>query len=62
MIDFKCDDGYTYRFPDGHCSGCKNCTDVFWDYTNGPYMFICNIGENYDWEKMKCDKYEIEED
>lgn len=24
------------------CFFCKHCTDIFFDYTNGPYMFICN--------------------
>ena len=23
------------------CLICKHCTDIFWDYTNGPYMTIC---------------------
>ena len=22
---------------------CDHCTDIFWDYTNGPYMIICDI-------------------
>lgn len=25
---------------DSDCIFCKHC-DVFWDYTNGPYMLIC---------------------
>lgn len=24
------------------CPVCKHCTDIYWDYTNGPYMFICS--------------------
>ena len=23
------------------CFFCDNCTDIFYDYTNGPYMFFC---------------------
>lgn len=26
---------------DNDCLFCKHCEDVFWDYTNGPYMMIC---------------------
>ena len=26
---------------DNVCFFCKNLTDVIWDYTNGPYLFIC---------------------
>ena len=48
MVDFMCDNGMVYQFPDRHCSSCANCSDVFYDYTNGPYLFICNIGEQYE--------------
>ena len=41
---FECDDGYNYHLPDNHCAFCVNCTDIFWDYTHGPYMFSCSIG------------------
>ena len=27
------------------CLFCKHCTDIFWDYTNGIYMIICDLGE-----------------
>ena len=32
-------------FNDKDCLFCEHCTDVFWDYSNGPYMIICDIGE-----------------
>lgn len=25
------------------CVFCEHCTDVFWDYTNGPYMLFCDL-------------------
>ena len=28
--------------PVRSCCFCAKCTDVFWDYTNGLYMFICD--------------------
>lgn len=30
---------------DKDCLFCTHCTDVFWDYSNGPYMIICDLGE-----------------
>lgn len=26
---------------DKDCIFCDHCTDVWWDYTHGPYMFFC---------------------
>ena len=47
------------------CLICKHCTDIFWDYTHGPYMLFCekeesNLpeGTNYGTE---CDLFEIED-
>ena len=28
-----------------NCLICKHCTDIFWDYTHGPYMAICEESE-----------------
>lgn len=25
------------------CVFCSHCTDVFWDYSHGPYMVICDL-------------------
>ena len=25
------------------CLFCDHCTDIYWDYTNGPYMVCCDI-------------------
>ena len=36
-------DGIIFRGPDRSCLFCKNCQDFFWDYTHGPYMFICDM-------------------
>lgn len=58
-MEFKCDNGKTYSFPNNHCSSCKYCTDVFYDYTNGPYLFLCNIRKKYD---DGCDRYEADEE
>lgn len=42
------------------CALCKHCYDVLWDYTNGPYMFICDVGETSE-DKHYCDKFEEKE-
>lgn len=30
------------------CLLCKHCTDVFLDYSNGPYMFMCDLDYTFD--------------
>ena len=37
---YECEDYACMAHPDG-CFFCKYLTDVFWDYTHGPYMFFC---------------------
>ncbi len=31
----------TGLFPTKHCVFCRHCTDIFYDATSGPYMFVC---------------------
>lgn len=40
---FECENGLVYSMPAKHCAFCKHCTDIFYDYSNGPYMFICEL-------------------
>lgn len=47
---------------DKDCIFCKHC-EVFWDYTNGPYMLICGMNrpecsEAKTWEEHTCDLFE----
>ena len=44
LYPFECSNGNIYFFPKKHCAFCGNCTDIFFDYTNGPYMFSCDLG------------------
>ena len=46
---FECANGKSYMFPEKHCVFCEHCTDIWYDYTNGPYMFLCT---------KNCDGYE----
>ena len=40
-----------FSLPDKCCAFCKHCTDIFYDYTNGPYLFFCDIDLNpSEWE------------
>ena len=32
---------YRLMAPSTCCLFCEFCTDVFFDFTNGPYMFMC---------------------
>lgn len=35
---------YTVDAPPTSCFFCSHLTDIWFDYTNGPYMFLCDIG------------------
>ena len=35
---------YSVMAHERSCLFCDHCTDVFWDYENGPYMFFCDAG------------------
>lgn len=54
--------GITVKGPEKCCLCCEHCTDIFWDYSNGPYMLICNVDGPT--TKGICDKFkeEINED
>ena len=41
---------------DKDCLFCKNCSDIFYDYTNGPYMVICRLDK--DTHQNNCDSFE----
>ena len=51
--EFKCENGKVYLLPEKHCAFCEHCTDLLFDYTNGPYLFICNLGKEYE----NCDSF-----
>ena len=44
MRDFIIEDPLriiTVSLPDKHCVFCSHCSDVFYDYSNGPYLCLC---------------------
>ena len=71
MREYHLDDppfpGLTIKVKnDKDCIFCKHC-HCFWDYTNGPYMFSCDLdrpecGEAKTPEEHTCDKFYEEED
>ena len=50
MRVFKAITGLQYKCPSKCCLFCKYCTDIFVDYTHGPYMIIC--------EKFNVNQYD----
>ena len=38
--EYVCEKYKCYVHPRA-CLFCDHCTDIFFDYDNGPYMFIC---------------------
>lgn len=41
---FECQDGHKYYAKEGQCLCCENCTDVYYDFTHGPFMIDCKRG------------------
>lgn len=50
-------DGYSVKARPNSCFFCKHLTDIVWDYTNGPYMFFCDI--HHMTEESEVDPIEI---
>lgn len=40
------DGGPTILLPENDCVFCSHCTDIFWDYTNGIYLKVCELYKN----------------
>ena len=47
-----------WLLPDKHCVFCNHCTDIFWDYTNGPYIVLCDKYHVADYRNCKSFKEE----
>lgn len=53
---------FPIKAPEKCCLFCKHCTDVFWDYTNGPYMFMCDLcQDSEDGYYARCKDFEEDE-
>lgn len=69
--EYYFDDGCSVWAPEKSCCFCKNCTDIWYDYTNGPYMFHCVKAEESEDEEDtltplgyegKCGYFEFDEE
>lgn len=54
---FKCENGKTYAVCKDMCIVCSKCSDIFYDYSNGPYLFFCE--DNIDTEDNYCSNFEF---
>lgn len=60
MVDYECE-YYKVRVPAKSCLLCEWCTDVFWDYFNGPYMTLCyHNADTSAGGRGECDLFEPE--
>lgn len=41
-------EGYTVMAHPQSCFFCKHCAEILYDFTNGPYMFICDKEKDVD--------------
>lgn len=58
---FECENGFIYQVPDDSCYICDHCTDIWYDYTHGPYMSLCDLGIKRYSQNQKCKFFIIEE-
>lgn len=59
-VMYQLTDSFYCAVPEQSCCTCAHCSDVFWDYTNGIYMLICELqnDSNGDW----CESYQWDEE
>lgn len=62
---YEMQDGRKFGAHEHSCLFCKHLTDIYWDYTHGPYLFICElIKKDSDWDRIdqafegKCGHWE----
>jgi len=54
---------YTVKAYPMSCFFCRHCTDIFFDYTHGPYMFMCELDLDVDLGLQgKCDGFEEDDE
>ena len=62
MKEYTCE-YYKVMAHERSCFFCRKCTDIWWDYTNGPYMFFCTDGKDIDTGlNGECEGFEGEEE
>lgn len=62
MKEYKCE-YYSIMADERSCFFCRKCTDIWWDYENGPYMFFCEDYKDIDTGlNGECEGFEGEEE
>lgn len=57
MAPWKCVNGHAYMVFKNSCVFCEHC-DIVWDYTNGPYLFLCDEYCNIEYGLMgQCEAF-----
>lgn len=59
---FECETGRIYRCKSPSCLVCQHCTDFFYDYSNGPYLALCELSKsnaNHDCQDFLLDEYAV---
>ena len=54
---YHCANGKQYVAPKKSCLFCAHCTDIFYDFTNGPYMWYCDVVGNPENHFTGCHKF-----
>ena len=57
MKEYKCE-YYSVMVPERSCFFCQHCTDIFFDYTHGPYLLLCTANGL----KGKCNLFKEDEE
>ena len=59
---YKLSDHLEVECPSESCVFCEHCESVFWDYTNGIYMLICELDADTDvGAEGKCKEFAEEQ-
>ena len=58
--EYRLELGFGVKAPETCCLFCKHCSDVWWDHTNGPYMFNCEINNDLTEKGYlgECDRFD----
>ena len=57
--EYELEPGFKVGAHKRSCLFCRHCSDVWWDHTNGPYMFLCDY-DNVDLPEPKEKEHDPE--
>ena len=62
LKEYRLTNHFAVLAPDNCCLFCDHCTDVWWDYENGPYMFFCVVDKDTSKGARGACEYFLEEE